>query len=390
MLQIDILTAYVIGGAGALVAAAMTALARPDEKHMVEAVRICCAGFLVLGVGLFQLVFGVRGPGDPRMFFALASTSICVGLFAWGLARLSNERVRPGWALATLGGVVAVLLGARALGGWTVDLTFLGVTAALSLLAVVAQRGVILRPANAAERVLGLAVIGFVVTWLTRGALTLRYVGPELTHHLNVPVPAMPLFATLYGVMPIFIATLILNVINARLAQRLARLALTDELTGLMTRRALRELAPDTVAQARRSHHEVAVVMLDLDHFKSVNDRHGHLVGDDVLRRTAAAVRSQLRPDALLTRYGGEEFAAVVPVVDLAAARQMAERVRRTVAEPPAVGLIEGPAVTASIGLTMLRPAETLDAAILRADEALYRAKRAGRDRVESRLGIAA
>jgi diguanylate cyclase (GGDEF)-like protein len=390
MLQVDILTSYVISGAGALVAAAMTALARPDERHLVDAVRICCAGFLVLGAGLFQLVFDISGPGDPRMFVALASTSICVGLFAWGLARLSNERVRPGWALATLGGALAVLLGARALGGWAFDYAFLGVTAALSLLAVVAQRGVILRPANAAERVLGLVVIGFVVSWLARGVLTLGYDGPELTHHMNVPVAAMPLFATLYGVMPIFIATLILNVINARLAQRLATLALTDELTGLMTRRALRELAPATIGQARYSHQEVAVLMLDLDHFKAVNDRHGHLVGDDVLRRTAAAVRSQLRPDALLTRFGGEEFAAVVPVSDLATARQMAERVRRTVAEAPAAGGTAAPAVTASIGLTMLRPAETLDAAILRADEALFRAKRAGRDRVESSLGVAA
>jgi len=191
------------------------------------------------------------------------------------------------------------------------------------------------------------------------------------------------------GVMPIVLFTVVLNVINARLSQRLQILAMTDELTGLMTRRALRELAPAMIALARRRGAELAVMMIDIDHFKAVNDRHGHLVGDDVLRQTAEAILAQLRPDALLTRFGGEEFAAVVPVTDLASARQVAERLRLVAAQQTCRSGQHPVPATVSIGLTMLGPAEPLDAAIQRSDQALYRAKRAGHDRVEVHLRAA-
>jgi diguanylate cyclase (GGDEF)-like protein len=390
MHHVDILTAFIISGAGSAVAAVMTALPRPAERHVADALRLSSAAFAVFGVGMLQLVFGVDRPDSPAIVFALTCTTLTVALFGWGLARLGRQRVPPAPALALLAAIVLAFGAAHAAGGWAVSHTFVALSTSISLLAVAANRDFLLRPDGLAERVLGWAIAAFAASWLLRAALTLSYTGPPRVHHLNVPEAAMPLFAMFYGVMPIFLATVVLGVINERLSRQLERRALTDELTGLMSRRALHELAAATIAHARRNRDEVAVLMLDIDHFKNVNDRHGHAVGDDVLRQIAALLRSQLRADALLTRHGGEEFAAVVPVAGVAVARQVAERLRFAIAEVPCRSGPLALQITASIGLTILRRDETLDDALRRADEALYRAKREGRDRVQASLDVAA
>lgn len=386
MLQVDVLTSFVISGAGSLVAAAMMALVRPDERHLREGLHICSLAFVVVGIGLFQVALGVDSTDDLQMFIAMTASTLGVALFTWGLSRLSNVRVSRAPTLLVLAGVLALFVVARAVGGWAISHTFVVASTALSLLAVVLQRQLVLRPGSLAERMLGLAVVAFAASWLLRAALSLHYTGPQLLHHVHVPASAIPFFATFYGVMPIFLATVVLNLINARLSKRLETRAMTDELTGVLTRRALTDLAPAAILHARRGGSEVAVLMLDIDRFKAVNDHHGHLVGDDVLRQVAKTLCAQLRPDALLTRYGGEEFAAVVPVADLASARQVAERLRFAVAESPCRSTELELSVTVSVGMTLLGPAEPLEAGILRADQALYRAKHTGRNRVEASL----
>jgi diguanylate cyclase (GGDEF)-like protein len=156
-----------------------------------------------------------------------------------------------------------------------------------------------------------------------------------------------------------------------------------------LMRRALRERAPGMISASQAKGRESALLMVDLDRFKSINDDHGHPAGDAVLRHTAQVLRTQLRPDALLGRFGGEEFMVLVDVKDVAAARSVAERLRMAVADSPCE-LGKGSSknassvrVTVSIGVAMLGPAEGMDSALMRADEALYRAKRSGRDRVE-------
>ena len=390
MLHLDILSAFVICGAASCVAASMMALVRPDEGHLRAGLRICSAAFLVLGVSLFQAVFGVDAPDSAPMLVVLVGSSLGVALFAWGLARLNALRVHPFAAFAVLGGVALVHAVAARQGAWALSHAFVATMTLLSLLSLAAVRRALLQPAHVAERILGLAMLLFAASWLLRAALTLHYDGPLPTHHIHVPPAVAPVFAIFYGVMPIFLATVVLNVINAGLMARLERQALTDELTGVMTRRALRDVAPAALARARAAGTEVAVLMLDIDHFKQVNDRHGHLTGDDVLREVARTLRAQLRADALVTRYGGEEFALVVPVADLAAAQHVAERLRLAVATRPIATGSGTLAVTVSVGLALLGAQETLDAALLRADEARYRAKHAGRDRVEASLGVAA
>ncbi len=169
--------------------------------------------------------------------------------------------------------------------------------------------------------------------------------------------------------------------------------SLVDDLTGLLNRRALTGRLDVLGAQARVTGQPVAIIAGDLDHFKQVNDEHGHAVGDAVLRRVAAAMRAELRGQNSPHRVGGEEFAVVLPNCALADALAVAERLRRAVRsafDDDADGHDGLPPVTMSFGAASGRPDTELEAVLLEADRALYDAKRAGRNRVEPRAAVAA
>ncbi len=171
---------------------------------------------------------------------------------------------------------------------------------------------------------------------------------------------------------------------NARLFDEVQRYATLDGLTGTFNRRHFMERAQQAYDNARRFGHALTAMMLDVDHFKRINDRHGHHVGDQVLRVLAERCRSSLRSVDLLGRYGGEEFAIVLPgATEQSAATVLAERIRHRVAEEP-IQTDDGPVrVTISIGVAsmdaQMRSPEDL---FKRADAALYEAKQAGRNRV--------
>lgn len=158
-----------------------------------------------------------------------------------------------------------------------------------------------------------------------------------------------------------------------------------DPLTGLPNRRHFERAAAQAVAMAQRHQTQVAVLGLDLDHFKRVNDTWGHAAGDQVLAEVARLFKASLRGQDLPARVGGEEFAAILPGADAEQARSVAERIRMAVQATPV--LLEDAQVvhmTLSIGVAMYRPGEAdLQAALKRADAALYRAKQSGRNRVE-------
>jgi diguanylate cyclase (GGDEF)-like protein len=156
----------------------------------------------------------------------------------------------------------------------------------------------------------------------------------------------------------------------------------TDPLTGLFSRRDLQVSGPELLERSGLEGRSLSVLMLDIDHFKEVNDNYGHLVGDGVLLAVAQLCKNLLRQDDLFFRYGGEEFLAFLPDTDRQVAQVVAERLRDTVSRALFRGF-EGP-VTVSIGIASVaqgnRPEyETL---ILEADKALYEAKRLGRNRV--------
>jgi diguanylate cyclase (GGDEF)-like protein len=173
---------------------------------------------------------------------------------------------------------------------------------------------------------------------------------------------------------------------NAHLYQETQRLATTDPLTGLSNYRHFHDLLNLEVQRARRLDYPVGLVIMDLDHFKLVNDRHGHPFGDVALRQIAAQLRSRLRRTDIIARLGGEEFGAILPGASLTEVAVVAEKVRRAVEELPPLrgGMTTSPtSVTLSVGGTSLA-ADVVDAELLvsRADQALYQAKREGRNQV--------
>ena len=177
------------------------------------------------------------------------------------------------------------------------------------------------------------------------------------------------------------------NVVNRA---RLLRSGFTDVLTGWHNRRYLTVRINEELARARRDRTSLVCLMLDIDHFKRVNDTWGHAAGDVVLQELAQRIESQVRASDVAARYGGEEFVVLLPRTDVASASKLAERIRSAVAAEPVV-LPNGETVTitASIGIAEVSPRvadkdlKTLgDSLIARADVALYAAKSAGRDQV--------
>ncbi|MBS0245885.1 MAG: PleD family two-component system response regulator [Proteobacteria bacterium] len=162
-------------------------------------------------------------------------------------------------------------------------------------------------------------------------------------------------------------------------------MAITDALTGLHNRRYMETHLGALTEQAAQRGKPLAVLILDIDFFKSINDGHGHDAGDDVLREFAVRIRKSIRNIDLACRYGGEEFVIVMPETDIAVAGMVAERIRRKIAAEP-FAIQQGEKrldVTLSIGIAALGAAGDNAAAMLkRADQALYRAKRDGRNRV--------
>jgi len=164
---------------------------------------------------------------------------------------------------------------------------------------------------------------------------------------------------------------------------QMKRLATIDGLTDTLNRRAFFERAESARLLALRLHKPIALMMLDLDHFKRLNDGFGHACGDEALRVFADTARGVLRDHDLLGRLGGEEFALALPGTGIDGALQAAERLRVAVAEAPLLSCAAGYRMTVSIGLVMIDAKEELTAALARADHALYAAKSGGRNRVE-------
>jgi diguanylate cyclase (GGDEF)-like protein len=230
-------------------------------------------------------------------------------------------------------------------------------------------------------------------------------IGTAVAAHVGW-MPYGPLFRTIpveggriapffhFEMMLIVVVTVILVLgvflfVLGRLRDRekhLEMLSKTDPLTGITNRREFFEALEREIARADRRRAPLAVAILDLDHFKAINDRHGHLAGDAILVAAAGMLAGELRRQDVLARWGGEEFVLLLPDTDADGARIVAERCRARLQAAPVD--FEGTAVevTASFGVAArpTGPAAASGEALVRAaDEALYRAKREGRNRVE-------
>lgn len=204
---------------------------------------------------------------------------------------------------------------------------------------------------------------------------------------LPAPLVATPLQIVTYALgyaLIVMSALCLLLMHKGRTADAMRHLATVDPLTGVCNRRTFMALAEAALAHARRADVPASLLMMDLDHFKTINDRHGHLVGDEVLKRFVAEVRTCLRQEDILTRFGGEEFCVLLPHATGDGAEVLAERIRQRIANTPFPGRDGSFRLTVSIGVSTTEGGQETDVGALleSADLALYTAKNAGRNRV--------
>jgi diguanylate cyclase (GGDEF)-like protein len=196
--------------------------------------------------------------------------------------------------------------------------------------------------------------------------------------------PEPPLTDHQRSVLSAAAALLAVSLKNLELFREVKENSVRDGLTGCFNRSHTLEMLDAELRRARRSKLPLSLVMFDLDNFKGINDRHGHLCGDAVLAAVGATMKAELRGSDLKCRYGGDEFMVILPDTPLGGAQQVSENLRRAIAEHPVTWNDAQVMITASFGITSISKGEHDPvAAIARADGALYRAKQRGRNGIE-------
>ncbi|MGZ8261425.1 MAG: GGDEF domain-containing protein [Methylotenera sp.] len=227
----------------------------------------------------------------------------------------------------------------------------------------------------------GLSFVILVVVMLVRGVMI--WLSPPGSYGLYVNMPLNPLSFFIGSMIQLCVTFGFLLMLNYRLITDLQKISSHDALTGALNRRSLEEEASRLQARCGRTGDALAIMMIDVDHFKSINDRYGHPVGDEVLRRLADIVQTSIRADDYFARYGGEEFCILLPSTTESEAWRLAERLRQAYAkmtldireESLSSSISIGVADSTSIGLKF-------SSLVAAADQALYRAKQEGRNLV--------
>lgn len=341
-------------------------------------------GTLVLAAGLVLLATQRFAP--PWLAVPLANVFIVFGVIEyWRSLEHYDGRPRSAWFLglaAPMGVLIWVFLVPFpdfALRSAIASATWCAVGGA-TLLGL--WRGLAEDPSSGRRVLVGI----YAVLWLSMLGRCLYFlVGPGREQNVLDSQSAVNALSPLVAsVLPIIGTTAFLLMCSDRLRRQLERTASTDALTDLANRRTLTLIGNESLARARATSTGLAVAIVDVDHFKSVNDRFGHEVGDLALKHVASRLRAACRADDLPARQGGEEFVVLFQRVDAVQATAAAERLRMAIASTP-VQVNGAPlSLTASLGVAALRPDDLgFDDLLRRADQALYRAKSKGRDRVE-------
>jgi len=219
-----------------------------------------------------------------------------------------------------------------------------------------------------------------------RGGISISFQMGEVQEMLHRNTMIIMGLATLtivlvIGFIGFFFRGLVRKLEDARAA--INQMASRDQLTDLANRHVLFQRLHEEYARHKRNNQPLSVVMIDVDHFKSVNDTYGHATGDVVLREIARAIEEGVRKYDLAARFGGEEFLVLMPNSDLVTTQHTAERIRKNIEDRVRVGSLEDQRiVTVSLGVACLRPGEDAETLLHRVDAALYRAKKDGRNRV--------
>ena len=327
--------------AGASLSALSVDLSGMAARHMASETTGVVLVFNVLGVAgatacLFELVSTLKGEPTPRFARALQWLILLLS----PVAGLLVHALFP--VIVAVCGLMLVWAMVRAFGA--------------------ARRG---------DRESGIVARGFIVLTVCLVADVLKAM-----HLLSVP-RGLPIL----GFVVLFLASA--RSLNDRF-EREEEASRTDSMTGLPNRRGFLEAGDAALVRSRRSGRPVSVVLGDLDHFKDVNDSLGHAAGDEALRTVAGAIRSGLRAQDVAARWGGEEFILLLPDTALEGAQLVAESLRAAIAALSLGDEEKRIAVTVSLGVAEHRRGLSLEDTIAEADAALYRAKQAGRNRVET------
>jgi diguanylate cyclase (GGDEF)-like protein len=328
-----------------------------------------------------SLLFGLRGLA-PELFTIVIPNTLLVGGFMLiyvGILDYYEQRAN----LALLG---AILIGVALLSAWFTfaqpdyRLRVLMVTAIDSIILLMSGRRILMqRPRNISAAFTGIAFLATALISATRFVATLTNV--DVSSHLLDTSPLQKLYIASFAFSILILTVGLMMMANDRLRATLEYIAAHDALSGAFSRGTFLDLLAKELARSQRHRRPLALMMLDLDDFKAINDAHGHLMGDRVIVDFATRASALLRQDDFLGRYGGEEFVALLPETTLEEACAIANRICNCIATAEGSGL---PAYTVSIGVAAAHDGNMLTESLLSlADRELYLAKRNGRNRVE-------
>lgn len=350
-------------------------------NRSVVALRYCATADLIAALGF--LLVALRGP-EPPVWAVMATNATLAAfhVYLWRAVRFFTGQPLPVPPLAAL--VSAYLLVALYFSVVVPDVSVrvANVSAYAAVMGAVCAVDLLRnahRLPSTPVSVVGFILLGHAGVNVLRAVLSLTDAPlPDLLAPSGVQTLAF--LENLLVFVACGIGVVIMT--TERLQADLRRAATYDTLTGILNRRAFLDLAEREVARSRRSGAPYALLVMDIDHFKQVNDTYGHQAGDEVLKAVTATVAGSLRQVDLFGRYGGEEFCILLPDTRRDAARAVAERIRAAISEVEVTH--DGTAITTtvSIGVVESTKAAGFDTIVAEADIALYRAKASGRNRV--------
>ena len=357
-----------------------TLLLGQDKRQRVRATQVLLALLLdavlaaIAGVGVWLGVLESR----IVLMWAVLTLGGVLGFYALVRSGLNQRWFEADPALTLQQGVFSVFstVGAYLMCGPVRGASMLALAVTLSFGMFALKLRQVVGLSLFAVLLLGFAMAGAHQLWPH------RYPAEEEVMHFLLMAVLLPSIAVLAGQLSHLRVKLRQHGIElAQALEQNRQLAIRDELTGLHNRRHVLELMQLEAQRAERSGRPLCLALIDIDHFKRVNDQHGHAQGDEVLRAFAACASVALRDTDTLGRWGGEEFIVMLPETPADAAVGVLSRVHRQIAELRFEAFDAALRVSFSAGIAVVQPGETLAGAIERADQAMYAAKQAGRDR---------
>lgn len=346
-----------------------------EGRHirMEQARRLMAAALLGF---VFIILGGLYNPDSFHIFPIFANLCLLAFIYQILEAGLPNEtriirRARIAFAWLALVLFIVMLVFARDSAGKVFRVNLMNI-----LFTMTATGSVLMQFKNWSSKTR--VDRGFALVWLSTLSL---FVAHLLTYDTNVPYETLASVSMLI-VLPALIGFLLLATLSVALdtLTELKNSAHTDWLTGLFNRRYFYQHIPSLISLTNRQRSQCALMIIDIDDFKVLNDRYGHDVGDQVLRSFAKAVRGAIREHDVPFRWGGEEFLIVLPMTTLPEAQLTGQRILQTIRELKTLCAGEVLTITASAGVTSIEVKENLDDAIARADQLLLKAKTAGKD----------